>query len=104
VVLAKVVILAIPFAYAGTVDEMAKDDPVFWVAIGLVIAYAMGRFLTVVFDNVRNIIFERVGQDAVRHLTEDVFRRLHSLSLRFHLSRRTGEITKVVERGTKSID
>ena len=104
VVLAKIVVLALPFAYAGAVDEMARDDPALWVALGLVIAYAAGRFATVGFDNIRNIIFERVGQGAVLQLTEDVFHRLHRLSLRFHLSRRTGEITKVVERGTKSID
>jgi ATP-binding cassette subfamily B protein len=87
------------------VDTMAADgDPAVWVALALVIAYAAGRFATVVFDNVRNIVFERVGQNSVRHLTEDVFGRLHQLSLRFHLSRRTGEVTKVVERGTKSIN
>ncbi|MXP42095.1 ATP-binding cassette domain-containing protein [Altererythrobacter soli] len=105
VILAKAVVLVLPFAYAGAVDAMAADgDPEVWVALALVIAYAAGRFATVAFDNVRNIIFERVGQDAVRHLTEDVFARLHRLSLRFHLSRRTGEVTKVVERGTKSIN
>jgi ATP-binding cassette subfamily B protein len=105
VVLAKVVVLALPFAYAGAVDAMSKGgDEALWVALALVIAYAAGRFATVLFDNVRNIIFERVGQDAVRSLTEDVFARLHHLSLRFHLSRRTGEVTKVVERGTKSIN
>ncbi|MFC4256634.1 ATP-binding cassette domain-containing protein [Altererythrobacter xixiisoli] len=105
VVLAKIVVLALPFAYARAVDTMAEtSDPAVWLAIGLVVAYAGGRFATVVFDNVRNIIFERVGQDAVRQLTEDVFERLHALSLRFHLARRTGEVTKVVERGTKSIN
>jgi len=105
VVLAKIVVLTLPFAYAGAVDTMAADgDPAVWAALALVIAYAAGRFATVAFDNVRNIVFERVGQDAVRHLTEDVFRRLHGLSLRFHLSRRTGEVTKVVERGSKSIN
>ncbi len=105
VVLAKVVVLALPFAYAGAVDAMSEGgDQALWVALALVIAYAAGRFATVVFDNVRNMIFERVGQDAVRSLTEDVFARLHRLSLRFHLSRRTGEVTKVVERGTKSIN
>jgi ATP-binding cassette subfamily B protein len=82
----------------------AKGSGAFSLALGLVLAYAAGRFATVVFDNVRNIIFERVGQDAVRQLTEDVFRRLHQLSLRFHLSRRTGEVTKTIERGTKSIN
>ncbi|MEO6151905.1 MAG: ABC transporter ATP-binding protein/permease [Croceibacterium sp.] len=109
VVLAKIVVLALPFAYAGAVDAMAQKpggraDQAMWVALGMVLAYTAGRFATVVFDNVRNIIFERVGQDAVRQLTEDVFQRLHRLSLRFHLSRRTGEVTKVVERGTKSIN
>ena len=50
------------------------------------------------------MVFERVGQDATRRLAADVFRHLHQLSLRFHLERRTGAVTKVVERGTKSID
>jgi ABC-type transport system involved in Fe-S cluster assembly fused permease/ATPase subunit len=105
VILAKAVVLTLPFAYAGAVDAMAqRGDESLWVALGLVIAYAGGRFATVLFDNVRNIVFERVGQDAVRTLTEDVFSRLHRLSLRFHLSRRTGEVTKVVERGSKSIN
>ena len=105
VVLAKLVVLALPFAYARAVDTMAaRGNPAVWLAMGLVLAYAAGRFATVLFDNVRNIIFERVGQEAVRQLTEDVFRRLHELSLRFHLSRRTGEVTKIVERGSKSIN
>jgi ATP-binding cassette subfamily B protein len=105
VVLAKIVVLALPLAYGKAIDTMAaKGSGAFSLALGLVLAYAAGRFATVVFDNVRNIIFERVGQDAVRQLTEDVFRRLHQLSLRFHLSRRTGEVTKTIERGTKSIN
>jgi ATP-binding cassette subfamily B protein len=105
VVLAKIVVLTLPLAYGKAIDTMAaKGNGAFWLALGLVLAYAAGRFATVVFDNVRNIIFERVGQDAVRQLTEDVFRRLHQLSLRFHLSRRTGEVTKTIERGTKSIN
>jgi len=105
VVIAKIVVLTLPFAYAGPVDTMsARGDEAMWAALALVIAYAAGRFATVLFDNVRNIVFERVGQDAVRNLTEDVFARLHRLSLRFHLSRRTGEVTKIVERGSKSIN
>src|SRR5690606_40607469 len=88
VIVAKAIVLAMPFAYAGAVDTMAAEgDPAVAVAMGLVIAYAAARFAVVAFDNVRNIVFERVGQDAVRHLTEDVFARLHRLSLRFHLSR-----------------
>jgi ATP-binding cassette subfamily B protein len=72
--------------------------------MALVIAYAGARLGGVVFDNIRNTVFERVGQDATRHLAEHVFSHLHRLSLRFHLSRRTGAVTKVIERGTKSID
>jgi ATP-binding cassette, subfamily B, heavy metal transporter len=74
------------------------------VAIGLVIAYTGARFGGVLFDNLRNVIFERVGQDSTRQLAENVFAHLHKLSLRFHLSRRTGAVTKIIERGTKSID
>ncbi|WP_340588958.1 ABC transporter ATP-binding protein/permease [Erythrobacter alti] len=104
VLLGKAVVLTLPFAYARAVDIMSADgDPAVWVAMALVIAYATGRFGGVLFDQLRNITFNRVGQDAVLGLAQDVFSRLHRLSLRFHLSRRTGEITRVVERGTKSI-
>ena len=105
VLLAKAVTLALPFAYKGAADAMA--GPVgdgASVALALVAAYALGRFTSVLFDNLRNIAFERVGQIATLNLAEDVFQRLHRLSLRFHLSRRTGEVTKIIERGTKSID
>jgi ATP-binding cassette subfamily B protein len=101
----KAVTLALPFAYKGAVDAMsgqAREGVV--VALALVAAYALGRFTSVAFDNLRNIAFERVGQIATLHLAEDVFHRLHRLSLRFHLARRTGEVTKIIERGTKSID
>jgi len=102
---AKAVTLALPFAYKRAVDLMTtKGDPAVMLAMAFVMAYALGRFAGVLFDNLRNIVFERVGQDATRALAEDVFARLHRLSLRFHLARRTGEVTKTIERGTKSID
>ncbi|MFM2372231.1 MAG: hypothetical protein RIS85_1953 [Pseudomonadota bacterium] len=107
VLLGKAVTLALPFAYKNAVDAMtlkAGAQPALTVAMAFVLAYSLGRFAGVAFDNLRNIIFERVGQDATRHLAENVFARLHRLSLRFHLARRTGEVTKVIERGTKSID
>lgn len=105
VLAAKATTLALPFAYKRAVDAMTTpSNQAAMVAIALVIAYAGGRLASVVFDNTRNIVFERVGQEATRHLAEDTFARLHRLSLRFHLSRRTGEITKTIERGTKSID
>jgi ATP-binding cassette subfamily B protein len=107
VLLGKATTLALPFAYKKAVDAMtlpAGAEPALTVAMAFVLAYALGRFAGVLFDNLRNIVFERVGQDATRHLAENVFARLHKLSLRFHLARRTGEVTKVIERGTKSID
>jgi ATP-binding cassette subfamily B protein len=105
----KAVTLALPFAYKGAVDAMSGSAAGgtaegLTVAMALVVAYALGRFTAVAFDNLRNIAFERVGQQATTRLAEDVFSRLHSLSLRFHLARRTGEVTKIIERGTKSID
>jgi len=105
VLLAKATTLALPYAYKRAVDAMttAANEGVM-IALAFVIAYAAGRLGSVVFDNARNVVFERVGQEATRSLAEDVFARLHRLSLRFHLSRRTGEVTKTIERGTKSID
>jgi ABC-type transport system involved in Fe-S cluster assembly fused permease/ATPase subunit len=97
--------MVMPLAYGAAVDRMtAGMRGKTAVAIALATAYAAARFGGVLFDNMRNAIFERVGQEAERRLAETTFRHLHRLSLRFHLERRTGAITKVVERGTKSID
>ncbi|MFC3578851.1 ABCB family ABC transporter ATP-binding protein/permease [Sphingomonas hylomeconis] len=94
-----------PFALQGAVDGMAQGDrSATTLIVALVVGYAAARFGSVLFDNLRNAVFERVGQDATRRLAANVFRHLHQLSLRFHLERRTGAVTKVVERGTKSID
>ena len=102
---AKATTLSLPYALKWAIDAMAVTGQAgFIIALTFVLAYATGRFAGVVFDNLRNIVFERVGQDATRALAEDVFAQLHRLSLRFHLARRTGEVTKVIERGTKSID
>ena len=105
VLVAKATTLALPYVYKRAIDAMTTPaNAAAMAAMALVIAYALGRLAGVAFDNLRNITFERVGQDATRRLAEDTFGRLHRLSLRFHLSRRTGEVTKTIERGTKSID
>jgi ATP-binding cassette subfamily B protein len=97
--------LTLPYMMKWAVDLMGTTGPrLVQLAMLTVLAYAMGRFAQTLFDNLRNIIFERVGQDATRALAENVFGQLHRLSLRFHLARRTGEVTKTIERGTKSID
>ncbi len=105
VLIGKAVGLAMPFAYKGAIDRMSAGmEPAVGLAIALIVAYAAARLGSVLFENLRNVVFERVGQDATRRLSEEVFRHLHRLSLRFHLDRKTGGVTKVVERGTKSID
>ena len=116
VVLSKVVqVYGSAYTLKWAVDRMAQgqgvrgqvvqaQNGVVWIVIALVLGYAGARFSTTLFDNMRNAVFERVGQDATRRLAATVFRHLHALSLRFHLERRTGAVTKVVERGTKSID
>jgi len=92
-----------PYALKLAVDRMS-GHAAFAVVAGLVLAYAAARFGGVLADNLRNAVFEKVGQDAARRLAGKVFRHVHDLSLRFHLERRTGSLTKIVERGTKSID
>jgi ATP-binding cassette subfamily B protein len=100
----KAITLAMPFAYKAVVDAMSGERAAWTAVLMLVIAYAGARFGGVLADNLRNALFEKVGQNAARRLSARVFRHIHSLSLRFHLERRTGSLTKIVERGTKSID
>ncbi|MCJ2180372.1 ABCB family ABC transporter ATP-binding protein/permease [Novosphingobium album (ex Hu et al. 2023)] len=97
--------LTLPYLLKWAVDAMGATGPkLVQLAMWTVLGYAAGRLAQTTFDNMRNIVFERVGQDATRALAENVFGQLHRLSLRFHLARRTGEVTKTIERGTKSID
>ncbi len=106
VLCAKAAVLTMPFLYKAVIDGMSDEDlgTELAVLLALVAAYGLARFGQVLFDNMRNIVFEKVGQQAARRLATNVFTHLHSLSLRFHLGRRTGEVTKIIERGTKSID
>jgi len=100
----KAATLLMPFAYKAVVDGMSAQRQPFGMVAMLVAGYAVARFAGVLSDNLRNALFEKVGQDAARRLAGQVFRHVHDLSLRFHLERRTGSLTKIVERGTKSID
>jgi len=100
----KALTLLMPFAYKAVIDRMSGPTQAAGVVLALVVGYAGARFGGVLSDNLRNAIFEKVGQGAARRLAARVFRHVHNLSLRFHLERRTGSLTKIVERGTKSID
>lgn len=121
-VVAKVITVMIPYTYKwatdaltaqefGPVAEQAAEQtsgwnlPAFVVApVMLVIAYGMGRILMMGFNQLRDALFARVGQHAVRQLARRTFIHIHALSLRFHLQRRTGGLSRVIERGVKGIE
>jgi ABC-type transport system involved in Fe-S cluster assembly fused permease/ATPase subunit len=107
-VLAKLVTVVTPFAYKGAVDWLTANgntEAAFaLVPIALVIAYGMGRVLMMILTQIRDVLFTRVGQYAVRRLSNETFRHLHSLSLRFHLERKTGGLSRVIERGRAAVE
>jgi ABC-type multidrug transport system fused ATPase/permease subunit len=74
------------------------------VPIVLVVAFGVGNIIDAGFQQLRDVLFASVGQHAVRKLALQTFEHLHKLSLRFHLARRTGGLSRVIERGTKGIE
>ena len=103
VIVGKTTGLLVSYALKLAIDRVTANAA-FSIVAALVLAYAGMRFGSVLADNLRNAVFEKVSQSAAWRLAGQVFRHVHSLSLRFHLERRTGSLTKIVERGTKSID
>jgi ATP-binding cassette subfamily B protein len=112
-VLAKIITVAVPVAFKAATDWLASDlaNPEVVATKGLalgvamlIVAYGGGRVLMMVLNQVRDVLFTRVGQHAIRELNNRTFRHLHKLSLRFHLERRTGGLSRVIERGTRGID
>ena len=103
VIVGKTTGLLVSYALKLAIDRFTANAA-FSIVSALEIAYAGMRFGSVIADNLRNAVFEKVSQSAAWRLAGQVFRHVHSLSLRFHLERRTGSLTKIVERGTKSID
>ncbi len=104
--LAKAITVAVPFFYKHAVDLLSeKGTPqTVLVPVFLVIAYGVGRVLMVAFAQLRDWLFAEVGQGAVRKLADLAFRHLHALPLRYHLRRRTGALSRIVERGTRGIE
>ena len=74
------------------------------VPLSLIVAYGLARVATKLFGELRNAVFSKVSQHAIRQLTLNTFKHLHSLSLQFHLNRKTGALSKFIDRGTKGID
>lgn len=97
--------LIVPFFYRDAIDALSVDaNPALLTGVALIGAYGLSRFAATAFNYLRDAVYVRVGQRAVRAIGLDVFKHLHRLSLRFHLERRTGGLTRAIERGTKSID
>ncbi len=114
-VVAKAITLTVPIAYKAIVDlltgEASAGEIAGISALGfaagpamLIVAYGVARVLMVLFAQFRDVWFTVVAQHAVRELANRTFRHLHELSLRFHLERRTGGLSRVIERGVNGVD
>ncbi len=104
-VAAKVANVYVPLLYKDAVDALTKGTPaVLVVPVAALLAYGLLRIMTTAFAELRDAVFAKVGQRAVRTVALAVFRHLHALSLAFHLDRRTGGLSRVIERGTKGIE
>jgi len=106
---AKVFSITTPFFYKAAVDALDKQatgDGGFLVlgAVGLTVAYGLARLFNVGFSELRDVVFVRVGQRALRQLALETFRHIHALSLRYHITRKTGGLSRVIERGVKGVD
>jgi ABC-type transport system involved in Fe-S cluster assembly fused permease/ATPase subunit len=112
-VAAKIVTVLIPVFYKEATDALTEGGKVAdagfapalatW-AVAMVVIYGLGRVLMMVLNQIRDVLFTAVGQHAVRTLNNRTFRHLHRLSLRFHLERRTGGLSRVIERATRAIE
>lgn len=105
-ILSKVVTVITPQFYRGAVDGLAGEGvPMLALgAVGLTIAYGMARLMGVGFQQLRDAIFARVGQRALRMLALETFNHIHKLSMRYHITRKTGSLSRIIERGVKGVD
>jgi ATP-binding cassette subfamily B protein len=113
-VLAKLVLILVPYFFKFATDALnGKLDTSQWLMsfpawalapVMLVLAYNVARIGQWGFNQLRDALFARVGQHAVRQLAYKTFVHMHQLSLRFHLERRTGGLSRIIERGTKGIE
>ena len=108
-VASKLIAVTSPLFFKAAVDAMAGDAAsAAWLlamgAIWLTIAYGMTRLLNTGLQQLRDVIFARVGQRALRQIALETFNHIHRLSMRYHISRKTGGLSRIVERGVKGVD
>jgi ATP-binding cassette, subfamily B, heavy metal transporter len=102
---AKIATVYVPFVYKTMVDLFTNPDrAAIELPVALLIGYGVLRVLSIAFAELRDAIFAKVGQRAIRDVALSAFKHLHALGLRFHLERQTGGLTRSIERGTKGID
>ena len=106
---AKIVSVATPFLYKAAVDSLAGEarDDTFLLALGavaLTAAYGVARVGSIGFNELRDVIFVRVGQRALRKLALETFTHIHRLSMRYHITRKTGGLSRIIERGVKGVE
>jgi ATP-binding cassette subfamily B protein len=102
-VLAKLTSVGIPLAFKQIVDAMDKPTAMIAVPVILIISYGLLRLFSTLFGEIRDAVFAKVTQRAIRRVALQVFEHLHNLSLRFHLERQTGGVSRDIERGTRGI-
>ncbi|WP_284266059.1 ABCB family ABC transporter ATP-binding protein/permease [Roseicyclus amphidinii] len=108
-VIAKLVTLGTPFLYKAAVDALTGEggDPAILLglgAVGLTVAYGVARAANVGFQQLRDAVFARVAQRALRQLALETFQHIHALSLRYHITRKTGGLSRIIERGVKGVE
>ncbi|MGH8752057.1 MAG: ABCB family ABC transporter ATP-binding protein/permease [Burkholderiales bacterium] len=102
-VCAKLANVAVPLALKGIVDSLSIKDALIALPIALLAAYGVLRFSATLFGELRDAVFAKVTQRAIRRVALRVFDHLHSLSLRFHLERQTGGVSRDIERGSRGV-
>jgi len=100
---AKLANITVPIVMKGIVDNLSEDKAILVVPFTLLLAYGLLRLSSTLFNELRDIVFVKVAQRAMRRIALEVFHHLHALSLRFHLERQTGGLTRDIERGTRGI-
>ncbi|GGG64368.1 metal ABC transporter permease [Salipiger pallidus] len=103
--IAKLIAVSTPLFYKRAVDTLSGDLPELAIgAIGLTLAYGLARLMNVGFQQLRDATFARVGQRALRQLALETFTHMHQLSLRYHITRKTGGLSRIIERGVKGVE
>src|SRR4029434_1658049 len=95
--------VGVPVLLKQIVDSLARETAALFVPLALLVAYGLLRLSTTMFTELLEFLFAKVTQRAVRKIALQVFRHLHALSLRFHLHRQTGGLTRDVERGQRGV-